>query len=78
MVRRSGLQRDVIELYRKCLRAVRTKPEDTRAHWRLFIREQFDAYAHVEKRDFSTIEYLLRKGNRMYDTYSAKGVRDIH
>ncbi|KAF3397260.1 30 kDa heat shock protein [Talaromyces pinophilus] len=41
MRRLSGLQREVLSLYRKCLREVRKKPEDARANFRAFAQRTF-------------------------------------
>ncbi|KAH7062095.1 hypothetical protein B0J12DRAFT_226190 [Macrophomina phaseolina] len=38
MPRYSGLQRDVLSLYRQCLRVARKKPADTRKHFEQFAR----------------------------------------
>lgn len=75
---RSGIQLDVIHLYRACLRAVRTKPEDTQDHWYEFVRRNFDAHMEVKKKDFATIEYHLRIGHRRLEQYGQPGIRDIH
>jgi len=77
MVRHSGLQRSVLNLYRKCLRVAGRKPIDTRDNFRRFAREEFRANAGINKKDFSTIEYLLRKGQRQLDIYSSEGVRNV-
>ncbi|ORZ11347.1 hypothetical protein BCR41DRAFT_357066, partial [Lobosporangium transversale] len=76
-VRRSGLQQEVINLYRQCFRAVRLKPETSRPHFQTFIRMQFRKHSDVKQRDFSTIEYLLRMGKRQLDTYSSPSIKDI-
>ncbi|BFZ53218.1 hypothetical protein PYCC9005_000241 [Savitreella phatthalungensis] len=75
---KSGIQKEVLSLYRASLRAIRRKPEDTHHHWYLFVREQYDAHRTLRKKDFATIEYHLRMGWRKLDMYGADGVRDIH
>lgn len=42
-----------------------------------FARNEFEKNIAVEKRDFAAIEFLLRKGRRQVDAYSAPGVLDI-
>ncbi|KAH7069405.1 complex 1 protein-domain-containing protein [Paraphoma chrysanthemicola] len=78
MARLSGLQRDVLSLYRQCLRALKEKPNDTRHHFRDFARNEFRKHLDVGKKDFSTIEYLLRRGRNQLETYRDPGIRDIH
>ncbi|KAJ5774628.1 Complex 1 LYR protein [Penicillium paradoxum] len=72
MARLSGLQRDVLSLYRKCLREIRNKPETGDVY-----SAEFRKFLSVNKKDFNTVEYLLRKGNRQLETYSSPGIRNI-
>ena len=41
-------------------------------------RDEFKKNISVDKRDFSAIEFMLRKGQRQLDIYSAPGIKDIH
>ncbi|CAP74269.1 hypothetical protein N7489_006010 [Penicillium chrysogenum] len=80
MARLSGLQRDVLSLYRKCLREIRNKPEVDIGTIRLrrdIYRAEFQKHLSVNKKDFSTIEYLLRKGHRQLELYATPGIRNI-
>ncbi|KAF2206026.1 hypothetical protein GQ43DRAFT_406065 [Delitschia confertaspora ATCC 74209] len=77
MARLSGLQRDVLSLYRRCLRAVREKPSETRENFRSFIREEFHKNRDLDKKDFGTIEYLLRRGQRQLEMYQDPGITNI-
>ncbi|KAI9172026.1 Succinate dehydrogenase assembly factor 1 [Paramyrothecium foliicola] len=76
-MRLSGLQKEVLGLYRQCLRESRKKPQASRAHFEGFARREFARNLAVDKRDFATIEFLLRKGRRQLDVYSAPGIKDI-
>ncbi|KAG0164096.1 hypothetical protein DFQ30_010517 [Apophysomyces sp. BC1015] len=76
-VRRSGLQQQVIQLYRDCLRAARLKPKENRPHFYAYIRREFKAH-NIRKSDFATIEYMLRRGKRQLETYSSPNIQDIH
>ncbi|KAF2141839.1 uncharacterized protein K452DRAFT_298501 [Aplosporella prunicola CBS 121167] len=78
MARLSGLQRDVLALYRQCLRATRQKPLETRPHFRAFARQEFEKNLAIEKRDFAAIEYMLRRGHRQLEIYEDPGIRDVH
>ncbi|KAI8368858.1 hypothetical protein EDC96DRAFT_504596 [Choanephora cucurbitarum] len=75
--KRSGLQNEVISFYRQCFRAAREKPTETRPRFHAFIRREFKEHS-IRKTDFATIEYMLRKGRKQFETYSQKGVKDIH
>ena len=112
MARLSGLQRDVLSLYRKCLREVRNKPvvgisppgERPLANSSLRTqdpiskttpgmltllsipvaipaetgdRSEFQKHRSVNKKDFGTVEYLLRKGQRQLEMYASPGIRNI-
>ncbi|KAL3417840.1 hypothetical protein PVAG01_10850 [Phlyctema vagabunda] len=76
-MRLSGLQKEVLALYRQCLRASRKKPAEVRMHFEAFARSEFDKSIQLDKKDFSAIEYLLRKGQRQLNIYSAPGIKDI-
>ncbi|OZJ06430.1 hypothetical protein BZG36_00463 [Bifiguratus adelaidae] len=75
-VRRSGIQQEVLTLYKECFRAARLKPKANRPHFYTFIRQQFRQH-HVRKSDFATIEYLLRRGRRQLETYRQSSIDDI-
>ncbi|RMX72626.1 hypothetical protein D0869_14421 [Hortaea werneckii] len=77
MARLSGLQRDVLSLYRKCLRACRAKPSETKPNFYIFARKEFERNRGLNKKDFGTIEFLLRKGSRQLETYESPGVTNI-
>ncbi|BCR84987.1 succinate dehydrogenase assembly factor 1 [Aspergillus chevalieri] len=77
MARLSGLQRDVLSLYRKCLREIRRKPVESRDNFRTYARAEFQKNILVGKKDFTAIEYLLRKGHRQLEMYSSPGIRNI-
>jgi len=55
----SELQRQVLNLYKKCLRASRNKPG-----FETFVREEFVKNAKILKTDTLHIEHLLRRGWR--------------
>lgn len=75
--RLSGLQRDVLALYRQCLRAARAKPAQTRPNFEAFARREFERNMSLDRKDFNTVEFLLRKGQRQLETYSAPGITNI-
>ncbi|KAL1304771.1 hypothetical protein AAFC00_003707 [Neodothiora populina] len=77
MARLSGLQRDVLSLYRKCLREARKKPVDVRSNFLEFARTEFKEHKKIDKKDFSAVEYMLRRGQRQLEIYSAPGIRNI-
>ncbi|KAL3441145.1 complex 1 protein-domain-containing protein [Aspergillus insuetus] len=77
MARLSGLQREVLSLYRKCLREIRKKPVDSRSNFKSYTRAEFNNHLSVSKKDFNAIEYLLRKGARQLEMYSSPGIRNI-
>ena len=61
--RHSKIQRQVLSLYKSCLRASESKPGFAHA-----IRSEFKANATaIEKSNVLTIEHLMRKGQRKLD-----------
>ena len=43
----------------------------------MLYRAEFQKHLSVNKKDFSTIEYLLQKGNRQLELYATPGIRNI-
>lgn len=41
-------------------------------------RAEFHKNQGVGKKDFGTIEYLLRRGRRQLESYQDPGIRDLH
>ena len=69
--RASGLQRDVLHLYRDLLRAARLKGGPSTAR---FVREEFREKAlSVQKNDFKMIEHLLRYGTKQKKLFEMPG-----
>ena len=77
MTRLSGLQKDVLALYRRCLRAARVKPAETRSNFESFARREFDRNLNLDKKDFSAIEFFLRKGDRQLEMYAAPNITNV-
>ncbi|KAF4466629.1 Found in Mitochondrial Proteome [Fusarium albosuccineum] len=77
MPRLSGLQKEVLALYRNCLRESRKKPQATRPHFESFARNEFSRNMSIDKRDFAAIEFLLRKGRRQLEVYASPGIKDV-
>ena len=59
MAVRSELQRQVLALYRQCLRAAAAKPGAAAA-----VRREFRRHAAVPRLEVMRIEFLLRQGRR--------------
>ena len=56
---------------------VRTKPPLTKDKFRLFVRYNFKTQAAaVSPRSISTIEHLIRRGQRQLETYENPAVKD--
>ncbi|KAK3941490.1 complex 1 protein-domain-containing protein [Diplogelasinospora grovesii] len=76
-MRLSGLQKEVLSLYRQCLRESRKKPQATRPHFESYARNEFQKYIGIDRKDFAAVEFLLRKGRRQLELYSNPGIKDI-
>lgn len=64
----SGMQKQVLALYRGFLRAARSKPPDDRRRIEAVVSAEFRERAvTVDRKNFMYIEYLLRRGNRQLD-----------
>ncbi|EFW14531.1 conserved hypothetical protein [Coccidioides posadasii str. Silveira] len=76
-MRLSGLQRQVLALYRQCLREIRKKPVGSQANFKRYARQEFQKNRDVNRKDFATIEYLLRRGQKQLEMYASPGIRNI-
>ncbi|KAI6147495.1 hypothetical protein BKA82DRAFT_139724 [Pisolithus tinctorius] len=75
----SGLQKEVLALYRRALRMVRTKPSHTQDKFSLLVRYMFHVQASaVSPRKVSAIEHLLRRGRRQIELFENPSIRDCH
>lgn len=75
----SGLQLQVLSLYREFLRAVRVKPEGSQARFRQAIRLGFRRQAQaVGPREVAVVEHLMRRGRAQLETLRSPSVTDIH
>ncbi|ODV97505.1 hypothetical protein PACTADRAFT_36642 [Pachysolen tannophilus NRRL Y-2460] len=78
MARLSGLQKEVIALYRECIRSAYKKPKENRNHWVNYVHSEFAKYRKLPKKEFATVEHLLRVGHRRFEMYSSDTIRDVH
>ncbi|CCU76756.1 Complex 1 protein (LYR family) [Blumeria hordei DH14] len=74
----SGLQKEVLSLYRRCLRESMTLDKNARSQVMSYARSEFERSINLDKKDFATIEYLLRKGRRRLDTFSTSGTKIVY
>ncbi|XP_065864227.1 succinate dehydrogenase assembly factor 1, mitochondrial [Euphorbia lathyris] len=64
----SGMQKQVLGLYRSFLRAARMKPPEDRRQIELFVSAEFRRNSkEVDRKNFIYIEYLLRRGKKQLD-----------
>ncbi|GAA5985477.1 hypothetical protein JCM10908_006990 [Rhodotorula pacifica] len=78
--RLTGLQREVLQLYKRALAMVSSKPFEHRIAWYTFVSNQFrhpDIGGGLRKRDVAAIEHLLRRGHKMVDQYGQASVKAI-
>ncbi|CCE63254.1 hypothetical protein TPHA_0E01610 [Tetrapisispora phaffii CBS 4417] len=74
----SGLQKEAIHLYRNSLRIAYKKPIENQSHFFKYIHDEFDKNKSISRKDFTTIEYLIRVGNKKLESFSRSEVKDIH
>ncbi|GJN09798.1 hypothetical protein PR202_ga27838 [Eleusine coracana subsp. coracana] len=64
----SGIQRQVLSLYRGFLRTARLKAPEERRRIETVVSAEFHENArNVDRRNFVYIEYLLRRGKRQLE-----------
>ena len=75
----SGLQKDVIHLYRAVLRAARQKPPDARKSLEKYAGAEVRKDAkRVDRKDYQLIEYLLRKGSKQLGSLKENTTTGFH
>mmetsp|Transcript_491 Transcript_491/g.1201 ORF Transcript_491/g.1201 Transcript_491/m.1201 type:complete len:89 (+) Transcript_491:141-407(+) len=78
IIRHSGLQKDVLKLYRKALKVARSK--DTPGSRKNFetVKNKFREDAmDVDRKDFRTIEFLLRRGTLRIEEFASENVARV-
>ncbi|KDQ06785.1 hypothetical protein BOTBODRAFT_140732 [Botryobasidium botryosum FD-172 SS1] len=76
-VRHSGLQRQVLALYRRTLRMVRTKPTAARPKFLLFARYHFrERGGAVSPRNITAVEYMVRQGMKQVEMFENPSIKD--
>lgn len=75
----NGLQKQALALYKQYIKMAYTKPLDKQVKFKKYSRQLFNEQFHkVNRKDFATIEYLLRFGNRKLESLQNKQVKDIN
>ncbi|XP_074274816.1 succinate dehydrogenase assembly factor 1, mitochondrial [Silene latifolia] len=74
----SGLQKQVLSLYREFLRAARSKSIEDRRQMELIVSQEFHRNAtQVDRKNFVYIEYLLRRGKKQLDQLKSSGTLSL-
>ncbi|KAF8026684.1 hypothetical protein BT93_F3226 [Corymbia citriodora subsp. variegata] len=80
--RLSGMQKQVLALYRGFLRATRSKSPDDRHRIESIVSSEFRRGARqVDRKNFLYIEYLLRRGKKQLDQLKSPdttGLSSLH
>ncbi|ELU37667.1 hypothetical protein AG1IA_08304 [Rhizoctonia solani AG-1 IA] len=76
MRRLSGLQKEVLGLYRRALRMVQSKPLGARENFTILVQYEFRVRGAVSARDVGTIEYLIRRGKKRVEMLEDPGVKE--
>ncbi|KAL4436767.1 hypothetical protein ABPG75_003906 [Micractinium tetrahymenae] len=73
----SGLQRQVLSLYRSVLRVSRAKEQAGGESLAAYARQELDSNRGIDRKDIQRIEHLIRKGRRQLDLFQASEVTGI-
>ena len=71
----SGLQLQVLHLYRRALRAARQQEPHSRKNLEDYARYQFDNHRSVGRLNVLLIEHLLRQGDKQLQMLSQSDVK---
>ncbi|KAF8599459.1 hypothetical protein BDV93DRAFT_449305 [Ceratobasidium sp. AG-I] len=72
----SGLQKEVLALYRRALRMVNSKPPLTRPNFNILVQYEFRVRGAVSPRNVNAVEYLMRQGRKKLEMMEDRGVKD--
>ncbi|XP_020991772.1 succinate dehydrogenase assembly factor 1, mitochondrial [Arachis duranensis] len=76
--RLSGMQKQVLSLYRGFLRVARSKSDQERHKIESIISEEFRRNStEVDRKNFQYIEYLLRRGKKQLDQLRSPGTTGL-
>lgn len=70
MAKLSQSQRNMIALYRRGIRSIRNKPEESRHGFTMYLRHYFrhpQMGGGLSVRDFAAIDYMGRRGTKMLE-----------
>ncbi|KAJ0989534.1 hypothetical protein J5N97_007890 [Dioscorea zingiberensis] len=71
----SGMQKQVLGLYRNFLRAARKKPPEECSRIKSIISAEFHENArNVDRKNFLYIEYLIRRGKKQLEQLNNPGI----
>ncbi len=74
----SGIQLQVLRLYKEFMKTARRKPSDAQHRFIDEIRTGFGRNKSINSRNISTIEFLLRKGRSQLNWMKDENVIDIY
>lgn len=78
MKKLSGLQKEVLKLYRTCLRGCYKKPIENQENFLQYVRLEFRKNRKtIARKDYSTIEYLIRNGHRKFEMFNQDEIKDM-
>ncbi|XP_061351095.1 succinate dehydrogenase assembly factor 1, mitochondrial-like [Gastrolobium bilobum] len=76
--RLSGMQKQVLSLYRGFMRATRSKSDEERRNIESIASQEFRRNSvEVDRKNFLYIEYLLRRGNKQLDQLRNPGTTGL-
>lgn len=80
MVRKiNGLQKKALTLYKQFIQMSYTKPLPNQAKFRLYSHQLFyDNFHKINRKDFTTIEHLLRFGEKKLELLKNDSVKNIN
>merc|ERR1712086_522727 len=73
----SGIQKQVLKLYRDLFRAAREKSPAGRKSIEDETRDRFRKNLHLSRKDFGHIEHMIRQGEKQLKTVQMKGFDGI-
>jgi succinate dehydrogenase assembly factor 1 len=73
----SGIQGEVLKLYRDFIRAARVQEKATQTGLKIHIRSEFEKNRGISRIDSEQIEHFLRKGKRQLETLKRSSISGL-
>eukprot|EP00798_Chlamydomonas_sp_ICE-L_P011105 gene11105-18721_t len=73
----SGVQKQVLSLYRTAMRSIRSKPTELQPQLLTYLRQEFDKHKAVSPKNHQRVEHLARRGMKQVEMMMEGSVTEL-